>query len=174
MILLTEIQCPPEELDRLLRKHHLLSVALRLHPQLVAAMAAGSRVNVMHEDSEILGVMVETPLPDPTLLEVLIVPEVRRLHQAKDELAELSTRLRQSWFGNSGFRRIQAAIPSSRIHTKKIFKAMGFVEETRDCGLRNSVNLGKEYEAMTVLGLLPSDPEKKPFAARAEVSHGVE
>ena len=169
MIQLTEISCPPVEMDNLLRKHHLLSTALRLHPQLVASLSMASRVNLLHEDSEILGVMVETPMPDPAILEVMIVPEVRKLHQNRDELSELASRLRKSWFGN-GFQRVQAVVPLSRIHTKKIFKAMGFVEETRDCGMRNSVNLGKEYEAMCVLGLLPGDPEKKPYAVQTEVA----
>ncbi len=160
MIYSTPIDAPtPPELWDMLVKHNLVTGALRANPGSGVGMAQSGAFSVWHDEAEALALVALFRTGEPGVLELFIVPESRTFgKERRAEICELAPSLRQEWFSN-GVRRVQCQVPASRVNTHRILKALGFIEETkRNCGLRNYIALGDHYEAMSVFGLLESDP----------------
>ena len=162
MITIEQIDAPtPMDLWDLMDRHNLLSVALRANPGIVANMCGTGKFWIWHEDGNPLALQMEFRLGDPEVIDLMLVPEDRWLGKRREEVAELAGGLRERWFGPGGARRVQAAIPASRVNLHRITKSLGFIEETRhDVGLRGGVRLGKKSEGLVLYGLLPHDPIK--------------
>ena len=150
-----------ETLFRFMDEHGLISSALRRAPGLLANMQRASSYCIWNDGANPLALMLEIPLPEEGVMELVIIPEDKSLGKQRDDLVEFSKKLRGRWFDCLGMRRIQSHVPASRVNMQRIMRWLGFVEETKKgVGLRNAIRLGDKPEAIIVYGLLEGDPIK--------------
>lgn len=161
-----------EELYRLIARHRLLPIHLgeELLLRDLRARAEAGAFGLVTEDNKVLASTL-TYGDAPGSLQFMWIPEVKGIHHRKQELSDLGQVLRDYWFKQLGAHRVEARVPALRIQTIKALKAIGFRQESMDCGLRNAVDHGAGPESVIVLGLLPDDPVKV-FDLKVEVAHG--
>ena len=146
------------ELFELLHKHRLLPKTME-DPVVCTAMADSSDVGFLHEGERVLAVILETR-PSSNVLELIWVNEVSKLHQKKEDLANVAKSLRHRWFMEGNFERVGVHVPIARTQTIRTLKSMGFRLETLPWGIRSCQTYGNHMESMAILSLLPSDPIK--------------
>lgn len=159
----------PVGVYNLLHKHDLLP-ALPEQELLSAMRVISAKTDfgmVVDDEGKVLASTFTTHLK-PGVLGFTWIPEVKRLHTFKDDLALLAEELRAFWF-KDGIRRVEAYVPVARTQTTRALKGLGFRQETLDCGIRGYMDYGHGYEAHIILGLLPDDPVRKRVAP--EVAH---
>lgn len=180
-------QLKPTELFELLTSHDLVpkGVPESMLLNSIHVMADHSAfcliVDEEEADAVVLASGLTMPLDNRTLTFTWI-PEVKRLHTRKADLAKLALELRALWFTN-GITRVEARTTTKRTQTIRALKNIGFRQETLDTGLRSGVDYGKGPEGVIILGLLESDPlrhfddatghirEESPIL-QEEVAHG--
>lgn len=180
-------QLQPIELFELLSKHGLVpvgfsdTVLLPYLKKLAESSAFSLIVDGEGDDALVLASGLSTPL-DMHTLSFQWIPEVKRLHTRKVDLATLAVELRELWFTN-GIRRVEARTTSSRTQTIRSLKNIGFRQETLDGGLRSAIDFGKGPEGVVILGMLESDAprhipdatghkEEEATILSEEVAHG--
>ena len=159
----------PVALYSLLHKHALLPVSLGESRMM-------EEIKLVSENAH-FGLVVEGDGDDPAVLASTLtyqiypgvlrfswIPECKRLHTRKDDLATLAADLRPFWF-REGVRRVEAHLPATRTQSIRALKGLGFRQETLDCGLRAACDYGKGWEAHVVLGLLANDPVRQVLEA---------
>lgn len=162
MIAIEPINPPdPINLWELLDKHNMISGALAAKPGMVVNLCNMANFLVWHIDGEPLALQIEVQMPDPEVMEIMLVPEDRWLGKRRDDVTALQQELRDRWFHALGVRRVQANVPASRVNLHRVFKCLGFVEETRhDIGMRGGIRLGQKVEPVVSYGLIETDPVK--------------
>ena len=146
------------ELYELLHKHRLLPKSME-DPAVCIAMAGSSDVGFLHEDDRVLAVILETH-PSDNVIELIWVNEVSKLHQRKEDLANVAKSLRDRWFMAGNYERIGVHVPVARTQTIRTLKSLGFRLETLPWGIRSCQTYGNHMESMAVLSMLPGDPAK--------------
>ena len=149
----------PDFLFEMMEKQRLLPEWVSINPSSIVDLANRCKVNTISEDEIIYAMMIEF-IVMPGVKDLLVFVLDKGIMRRKDEIAELQDKLRANWF-EEGMRRVQVSVPLSRKNTKRILLYMGFVQETRDCGLRNLMKYGPKQESCIIMGLLPSDPLRK-------------
>ena len=149
------------ELFELLSKHSLIPQGIPCEIMLgaIKTLAENSAfclvVDGEGDEALVLASAITAPYDANTLLFTWI-PEVKRLHTRKADLATLAAELRAIWF-TDGIKRVEARTTSTRTQTIRSLKNMGFRQETIDGGLRGAVDYGKGPEGVVILGMLNSD-----------------
>lgn len=162
----------------LLRRHGLLPISLGeegLQRALVATANNAAFAVVTEGEGEEKGVVASVltyPL-EPGILGVQWIPETKGLNKNRASLWALAEELRGMWF-QGDIRRVEARVAKSRIQTIKALKVMGFRQETNDHGIREAVDYGKGWESFLILGLLATDPMRKPESCLNMDAAGVE
>ena len=146
------------ELYELLHKHRLLPKSME-DPAVCVAMAGSSDVGFLHEGERVLAVILETH-PTPNVVELIWVNEVSKLHQKKEDLANVAKTLRDRWFMEHDYDRVGVHVPIARTQTIRTLKSMGFRLETLPWGIRSCQTYGNHNESMAILSMLPTDPVK--------------
>jgi len=166
----------PDAFYGLMARHNLLPLHLgeELLIRDIRGKAETGAFGLVVEDAESdPGVLAATLTygVEPGVLCFLWIPEVKALHRRKQELSDLGLSLRDYWFHELGARRVEARVPIHRTQSIRALKAIGFRQETLDCGIRDAVDHGNGLESVVVLGLLEADPVKV-FEQKVEVVHG--
>lgn len=156
----------PEFLYELMRKQRLLPDAYAKDPTLILNLVDRATTVSLSEGEELLGLVLGVK-HTPEALNLMVFIINKSLPWA--DLAGVQEQLRERWF-EGAISRVQAIFPVSRKNTRKFLAHLGFIEETRGCGLRNTFNYGDHHEACTVMSLLPSDPIKT-FHVERSVAH---
>jgi hypothetical protein len=150
-----------EELYNLWRKHHLLPMHLgdeKLIQVVKATAAASMFVLVVEEPNDTVLATALTFEIEPGVLLFQWIPEVRGLHERREDLRPLAKDFQDLWFGTRGIRRVESRVPTARRQTIKTLDQFGFTLETRSEGTRKIVNYGRGWENIAILGLLDTDP----------------
>lgn len=149
----------PEFLFELMSKQRLLPDTIANNPPVLVSIAENSKLTLIQDDESDKVLFLETRKARG-ILDLFVFIIDREVMKQKDEISALQKELREIWFATSSndVRRVQAFVPVSRKNTKRLLLALGFVQETRDCGLRELLRFGPKVESSVVMGLLPSDP----------------
>jgi len=154
-------------LYNLLDKHMLLPEYLK-DPQICMMAATTMSVGFIHDDGKMpLAVLLETH-PEPGIVGVLMITERARLNQRRDELIEISSQLRERWFGQFGAYRVETRIPVERTQTIRCLKHLGFRIETLPKGLRNAAMYNGKPKSLCIMSLLPTDSPRELSKAQEE------
>lgn len=145
-------------LFRLLERKHLLTLPVRNNPTLLVAPVMEADFYGFFDGDRVGAYLMEARSIDPGTLDLTLIPEDKTLCLHAHELLEISAGLRDRWFGQEGWSKVQASVAKSRKNACRTLSALGFVCETRGCGIRNGITLGKDPEPLHVYGLLPDDP----------------
>lgn len=162
----------PEALFNLLHRKHLLTLPVRNNPALLAAVALNSDFYALTEDGQPVAWLIESRTLEPGILDLALIPEDKSLNLHAEALLAVSEELRNRWFVEEGWQKVQAQIALSRKNACRTLRALGFVCETRSIGIRKGITLNKEAEPLMIYGLLPSDP--LPVILKEEVAHAEE
>lgn len=164
----------PEFLFELMSKQRLLPDVITRNPPLLVNIAQNSKVTLVQGGGEDKILFLETAKA-PEVLDLFVFIVDREVMKQKEDISALQTELREIWFEPvyHRARRVQSFVPASRKNTKRLLLALGFVQETRDCGLRELLKFGPKLEASIVMGLLPSDPYRAPLVAPLEAKVDV-
>lgn len=177
-------QLQPAELFELLTTHNLVprgvsELKLLDSVRIMANSSAfGLVVDGEGDEADVLAVALTMPIDENTL-SFTWIPEVKRLHIRKADLATLAVELRGFWF-QAGIRRVEARTTTKRTQTIRALKNIGFKQETLESGLRSGVDYGKGPEGVVILGMLESDPirhiddvprHEETLILEAEVTH---
>lgn len=155
----------PVALYTLLHKHSLLPISLGESVLLeeIKLLAENAHFGLVVEGEDEDPCVLASTLTfqkSPGVLRFMWIPEIKRLHTRKQDLADLGRGLRESWF-TPGIRRVEAHVPAARTQAIRALKCMGFRQETLDCGIRAAQDYGKGWEAHVVLGMLENDPVRE-------------
>lgn len=146
-----------EDLFRLFERHRLLSGLMRIRPDVFNTLATVCRVGAFHLEGKPFAWMVESPIGEPGVLDLSIVSEGKDVPFTREDLATVRDYLYSHWFDQIGAIRVQAMPPISRKKSVRLLRFLGFREETKVAGIRNGINLGRRFEPLTLMGLLPED-----------------
>lgn len=145
-----------EFLLALMEKHRLLPDTAAHNPALLKLFAESSRCVSIRDETEYKVFLLETPI-NPGVIDLTCFILDRDVIKRRGEIESFQEELRAHWFSN-GVRRVQGYIPITRKNTKRLFVFLGFIQETRDCGLRNLFKINGREESCIAMGLLPNDP----------------
>jgi hypothetical protein len=153
----------------MMEKHRLLPDAMRANPATIAAFANASACIAITDDEDYKAFILETVLAEGVMDLTAFVLD-REIIKKRGEIESFQYILRDKWFGSGEIRRIQTYIPITRKNTKRLFVYLGFIQETRDCGLRSLLKINGKEESCVAMGLLPGDPIRENVV-QAEVIH---
>ena len=163
----------PTDLYVHLEKHGLLTLGMQADPSRLVGLCRVSSFFVWSDGEEPVALMIETPTGEPGCINLVIIPEDKTLGKRlwNDSVA-IGQGLQLLWFEQNGLRRVQAFVPESRVNMQRVFRAMGFIEETRrKLGLRGYFAFdGKEPQAAQIWSLMPGDEGGKDRIGIAESS----
>lgn len=161
----------PEFLFGLLHRKHLLSLPVRNNPVLLANLAINGDFYAVMDNGQTVAWLIEARSLEPATLEVALVPEDKTLCLHTEKLSKLAWVLRDRWFSQEGWGKVQAQVAKSRSNACRTLKALGFVCETRSIGIRKGITLSKDAEPLMIYGLLPDDPIPVLESPAVEESH---
>lgn len=163
----------PTELYLHLEKHGLLTEGLFNDPTRLVHMCGISAFYVWSDGDNPVALHIETPTGEPGVMNIVIIPEDKTLGKRlwNDSVA-IGAALQLLWFEQGSLRRVQSFVPESRVNMQRIYRAMGFIEETRkQLGLRGYFGFpGKPPQAAQVWSMMKGDPIGKDRVQVAENS----
>lgn len=151
----------PLQLKGMFDHHRLISGLLRVHPELFVALAQTAKMCcIASTEGEPAAWVLTIAMGEPGVLELITVAEKAMGEIPRDEFEVISMELKEFWFEKMEAKRVQCPVPLKRARTLRMLRRMGFHEETKQAGLRNSVDFGNGYESVAILALIDSDSAK--------------
>jgi hypothetical protein len=151
----------PLQLKGMFEHHRMVSGLLRIHPELFSALSQTAKMCcVSSEEGEPAAWILTIAMGEPGVMELIAVAEKAMGEIPRNEFEIISDELKSFWFTGLGAKRIQCPVPLKRARTLRMLRRMGFHEETKQAGLRNSVDFGNGYESVAILSLIDTDGAK--------------